>query len=296
MDDQSMTSQRRETLRWLLILGLMRAASAYSDTTFNPCLYQSKNLSPGEPHNLTVPCKNPQGAEFQLSQGDPVYVPIPTSNCTQTSDKSDLCLIINSSTPEGTLNLTVFCQQLGPLCYSFTVEPPGSNPRYISNPYSISEICGSNDGANNGTSAANGSSSLNQAMQGSPPGNTATAGTRTIPTNAGANSQEPSSSRIGTAPQGQTSPGAATSGQGSRPSTAQTSVQGQPTQGSGLESQTQSPQQVQAGTQTANPPASTANSPLQPPQGAATGAPGQTPPGSNQTKAGNAQSSCTCRG
>jgi len=294
-----MTSQRWETLRWLLILGLMRATLGYSDTAFNTCLFQSENLSPGEPHNLTVPCKNPQGAEFQLSQGDPVYVTIPASNCTKTSDKSELCLIINSSTPEGTLNLTVFCQQLGSLCYSFTVEPPGSNPRYTSDPYSISEICDSNNGTNNGTSATNGSSSLNPAMQGSPPGNTATAGNQSNPTGAGANSQEPSSSGIGTAPQGQqfqTSPGADTSGQGSRPSIAQTSVQGQPTQGSGVGSQTQSPQQMQAGTQMANPPASTANSPIQPPQGAGTGAQSQTPQGTNQTKAGNAQTSCTCGG
>jgi len=79
-----MISQRSETPRWLLILGLIRAG--YSDNTFNPCLFQSENLSPGEPHNLTVPCKNPQADEFRLSQGDPVYVPIPVSNYTNKSD------------------------------------------------------------------------------------------------------------------------------------------------------------------------------------------------------------------
>jgi hypothetical protein len=289
-----MTSQRWETLRWLLILGLMRATLGDSDTAFNTCLFQSENLSPGEPHNLTVPCKRPQSAEFQLSQGDPVHVTIPASTCTNISDKSELRLIINSSTPEGTLNLTVFCQHLGPLCYSFTIEPPGTNPRYTSDPYSISEFCDSN----NGTSATNGSPSLNPVMQGKPPGDTATAGNQSNPIGAGTNSQEPTSSGIGTASgqQLQTPPGADTSGQGSRPSVAQTSVQGQPTQGSGVGSQTQSPQQVQVGTQKANPPASTTNSPIKPPQGAITGAQSQTPQGAGQTKAGNAQASCTCGG
>ncbi len=285
-----MIFQGSETLRWLLVLGLMRAG--YSDNTFNPCLFQSENLSPGEPHNLTVPCKNPQAAEFQLSQGDPVYVPIPVSNCTNISDRSELCLIINSSTPEGPLNLTVFCQQLGPLCYSFTVEPPGSNPRYISNPYSISAFCGSNDG----TPAGNGSSSLNPALQVSPQGNSATTGTQSTPTGTVSNSQGLSSSGAGAAPQGQqfqTSTGADTSAQVSGTSTPQTSVQGPPTQSIGSGGQMQSQQQVPAGTQTANPPASIANSPPRSPQGAGTGAPGQTPAGSNQTKA---RSSCTCGG
>ncbi len=280
-----------ETLRWLLILGLMRAS--YSDNTFNPCIFQSENLSPGEPHNLTVPCKNPQAAEFQLSQGDPVHVQIPVSNCTNISDKSELCLIINSSTPQGTLNLTVFCQQLGPLCYSFTVEPPGSNLRYVSNPYSISALCGSNDR----TPTGNGSSSLNPASQVSPQGISATFRTQSNPTDTVSSGQELSSSGTETAHQGQqfqTSPGADTSAQVSRTLPSQTSVQGPPTQSSGSSSQTQSPQQVPADTQTAKPPASIANSPLQTPQGAGTDAPGQLPAGLNQTKAGGAQSSCTC--
>jgi hypothetical protein len=290
-----MTFLRWETLRWLLLLGLMRAILGYSDTASNICLFQSEKLSPGEPHNLTVPCRKPQDAEFQLSQGDPVHVTIPASNCTNTSENSELSLVINSSTPEGTLNLTVICQKLGPLCYSFTVERPGPNPRYTSDPYSISEICDSNNGAKDGTSATNGSSP----MQGSTPGNTATAGNQSKPTGAGVNSQEPNSPRIGTAPQGQqsqTSSGVDTSGQGSRPSIAQTSVQGQPTQGSGVGSLTQSTQQVQAGTQIANPMVSTANSPIQPPQGSGTGIQSQIPQGTGQTKAGNAQTSCTCPG
>lgn len=280
-----------ETLRWLLILELMRVG--YSDNMFNPCIFQSENLSPGEPHNLTVPCKNPQAAEFQLSQGDPVHVQIPVSNCTNISDKSELCLIINSSTPEGTLNLTVFCQELGPLCYSFTVEPPGSNPRYVSDPYSISALCGSNDR----TSTGNGSLSLSPASQVSPQGISATTGTQSNPTGTVSSGQELSSSGIEAAHQGQqsqTSPGADTSAQVSRTLPSQTSVQGPPTQSSGLGGQTQSSQQLPAGTQTANPPASIANSPLQTPQGAGTDAPGQVPTGLNQTKAGGAQSSCTC--
>lgn len=284
-----MTFQRRETLPRLLVLWLMRASLGHSDTASNRCLFQSENLSPGEPHNLTVPCRKPQVAEFQLSRGDPIHVTIPASNCTNIFETSELSLIINSSTPEGTLNLTVICQNLGPLCYSFTVEPPGSNPRYTSDPYSISEICASNNAANDVVSTTNASPSLNPAMQGSPPGNTATAtaGNQSNPKGAGANSQEPNSSGMGTAPQGQysqTVSGVDTSGQGSRPSIAETSVQGQPTQGSGVGSQTQSP------------PVSTANSSIQPPQGPGTGAQSQTLKGTGQTKAGNAQTSCTCPG
>ena len=295
-----MTFEWWKMLRWLFFLRLTRVAFGYSDTAFNTCLFQSENLSPGERHNLTIPCEKPQSAEFQLSRGEPIPVTIATSHCTTTPGNSELSLMIDSSTPGGTLNLTIFCQNLGPLCYSFTVEPPEPNPHYNSAPYSISRICNSN----NSTIVTNTPSPLNPITPGHRPEGAATTGSQSKPTSTGANGQEPSSFGIGTAAQRQqtpviidgtsiqTSQGAGTSGQGLGPTTAGAGVHEPPTQSTGTAGQSQSPQSTQASMPIANPTASAGNPP--PTRGFATSAPSQTPQKTGEAQVGNAQTPCTC--
>lgn len=289
-----MTSQRRQALRILLVLGLFRVGYGDSETALNTCLFQSELLNPGEQHNLTIPCQNPQAATFQDSDGNLTHQPISPSNCASTSEKSvPLSLIIDRTTPEGKLNLTISCQYLGPLCFSYTVAPPGQNPTYPSG-NKISHSCDSQ--IKNGTSAKNSSLSYHPGTQGKP--GAVTTGSQATPISLDGNGHV-GTSGMTSVPQrqpsqggggegegegAQNSPGADTTRQG--PSAAQADNQGQPTQGVGAGNPSQSPQAQTASTVVP------ANTQIQPTTGA--GARSQDPQETGGAQAVNAQTPCTC--
>lgn len=288
---RSMTLGWWKTLLWLLLLRLM-GTTGEPDTAFNTCLFQSETLSPGERHNLTIPCTRPQSAEFQLSYGDPTSIQIPASYCATTSGNSELSLIVNNSTPQGPLNLTIFCHNLGPLCYSFTVGPPGPNTSHTPTKFSILKLCNSNDS----TPTVDTSGTLGSNTQGNALG--ATADSQSNPTSAAPFSQQPGSSAIdntagqkmtsltGDGASVQTSPVAGTNGQVTGSPTSQTT--GQATQSTNIADQGQSAQGTLSGTPASNPAISSSNSQVRPTQGNETGdAKGTGRPES-------AQSLCTC--
>ena len=292
-----------KTLQCVLCLRLVQATSN-SDIASPTCIYQAEILSPGELHNLTIPCRKPLLAVFEFSDGSDLPVEIPPSNCTRWSEKSDLSLILKTSTPQGCLNLTITCQFAPNLCFSYTVEAPSSNPKYDQNLNSISNICD--------TSSGNISTSQNSTTLGNTGVGMAGAGANTHPsvrTQPSHGSANPATQGAGADAENQTPKTSSitlqtqVTGASVQPGT---SLQTRPTQGIGASVQSQQPgaqtqltmqptKGAEAAAHSQQPQASEANPRARSSQGAGTGTQqSPTPQGTGGARAGDSQVSCPC--
>ncbi len=86
------------------------------------------NISAGEFHNTTIPSANCYQAELQYSDGDHRQISTSPAYCTGSNVPSNLSIGLRYDTPVGPLNLTVFCRNMAPTCYTFAIQSPQSQP------------------------------------------------------------------------------------------------------------------------------------------------------------------------
>jgi len=140
-----------------VILALGTYVRGFVNETPNQCSTQVVDLPPGQEYNLTIPCAKYVSADIQLSNGSIISLPAGATDCASTATQTDLQLYLSDTAPQGSLNLTIFCQNVAPVCYSFRVEAPNQSTQ--KHDYSLQEVCS----LNNATVHTN-SSSLGQAQ------------------------------------------------------------------------------------------------------------------------------------
>ena len=140
-----------------VILALGTYVRGFVNETPNQCSTQVVDLPPGQEYNLTIPCAKYVSADIQLSNGSIISLPTGATDCASTATQTDLQLYLSDTAPQGSLNLTIFCQNVAPVCYSFRVEAPNQSTQ--KHDYSLREVCS----LNNATVRTN-SSSLGQAQ------------------------------------------------------------------------------------------------------------------------------------
>lgn len=109
----------RYRLYYSLYLTLSLVAGLVSETP-NQCSRQVIDPTPGQDYNLTVPCAKCISTELQFSNGSITSLPVVSAGCAPTT-QTDLQLRLSDSVPQGSLNMTIFCLNSAPLCYSFNV-------------------------------------------------------------------------------------------------------------------------------------------------------------------------------
>lgn len=126
----------RRSLDVILTISVFVATSVASI-----CPLQGANeLYAGGLFDISIPNVNCSNAELQFDDGTFQSFPVGPPLCTNTSGTSLFSLALASNIPLGSLNLTVFCNRVAPVCLSFIVQGP-TNQSQTRSQYTMQGVC-----------------------------------------------------------------------------------------------------------------------------------------------------------